>query len=54
MTARKATQKSIASDFGVRSEHRIDILNAKSIEKEHLNVFLTERSMEKTASFWDP
>ena len=26
----------------VRSEHRIDILNAKSIGKEYLNVFITE------------
>ena len=54
MTARKGTQQSIASGFGVRSEHRIDILIAKSIGKEHLNVFLTERSIKKTVSFWDP
>ena len=31
----------------------IDILNARSIEKEHLNVFITERFIEKTIPFWD-
>ena len=35
------------------SEHRIDILNAKSIGKKHLNVFITERFIEKAVSFWD-
>ena len=50
MTARKPTPQNIVSGFGVRSEHRIDILNAKSIGKEHLNVFLTERFIEKTVS----
>ena len=54
MTARKSTQQNVVSGCGVRSEHRIDILNAKSIGKEHLNVFMTERVIEKTVSFWDP
>ena len=42
-----------ASGFGVRSEHRLDILNAKPIGKEHLNVFITERFIEETVYFWD-
>ena len=54
MTARKSTLQNIVSGFGVRSEHRIGILNAKSIGKEHSNVFLTEQFIEKTVSFWDP
>ena len=41
MAARKSTLQNIVSGFGVRSEHRIDILNAKSVENEQLNVFLT-------------
>ena len=51
MTTRKSTLYNSFSGFGVRSEHRIDILNAKSIGKEHLNVFLTERFIERTLSF---
>ena len=50
----QAIEYSMVSGFGVSSEHRIDILNAKSIGKEHFNVFLTERFIEKTVSFWDP
>ena len=42
MAVRKSTLQNIFSGFGVRSEYRIEILNAKSIEKEHLNIFLTE------------
>ena len=38
----------------VHSEHRIDKLNAKSIWKENLKVFITELFIEKTVSFWDP
>ena len=48
MTARKSTLENIVSGCGVPSEHSTEILNAKSIEKEHLNVFLTERFIEKT------
>ena len=48
MSARKYTLQNIVSGCGVRSEHRIDILNAKSVGKEHLNVFITERFIEKT------
>ena len=54
MAVRKSTLQNIFSGFGVRSEYRIDILNAKSIEKEYLNIFLTEWFIEKTVSFWDP
>ena len=46
--------KNFASGCVVRSEHCLDILNAKSVGKEHFNVFITERSIEKTASFWYP
>ena len=53
MTKRKSTLKNIFSVCVVRSEHHIDILNAKSIGKEHLNVFTTEPFIEKTVSFWD-
>ena len=42
MATRKSTLKNIVSGCVVRSEHRIDILNAKSIKKEDLNVFITE------------
>ena len=31
MTARKSTLYNIVSGFGVRSEHHIDVLNAKSV-----------------------
>ena len=54
MTTRKPTLWNVGSGCDVRSEHRIDILNAKSVGKEHLNVFVTERFIEKTISFWDP
>ena len=42
MATRKSTLKNIVSGCVVRSEHRIDISNAKSIKKEDLNVFITE------------
>ena len=38
----------------VRSEHRIDILNAESIGKEHFNIFIAYLFLEKTVSFSDP
>ena len=50
MTTRKFTLIYIVSGCVVRSEHRIDILNAKSIGKAHLNVF-KEQFIEKTVSF---
>ena len=53
MTKRKSTLKNIDSGCAVRSEHRIDILNIKSVGKEHLNVFITEPLIEKMVSFWD-
>ena len=34
-----------------RSEHRIDILNANSIGKDHLKVFITELFIEKMVLF---
>ena len=54
MTTRKSTLKNIVSGCVVRSEHRIDILNVKSVRKKHLNVFITEPPIEKMVSFWDP
>ena len=45
--------KNIVFACVVRSEHRIDILNIKSIGKEHISVFITERFIEKTVSFLD-
>ena len=53
MTTRKSTLKNIVCGYVVRSEHRIDILNTRSIGKGHLNIFLTERFIGKTVSFWD-
>ena len=53
MTTRKSMLKNIVSGCVVRSEHRIDKLNAKLIGKEHLNVFITEPFIEKLVSFWD-
>ena len=41
MTTRKSMLKNIISGCVVRSEHRIAILEARSIRKEHLNVFIT-------------
>ena len=54
MITRKFTLKNIIPGFVAHSEHRIDILNTKSIGKEHLNVFIIARFIEKTVSFWDP
>ena len=45
--------KNNVSGCVVRSEHRIDILNARSIRKKHLNVFITERFFKKTVYFLD-
>ena len=50
---RISTLKVFFFGFVIRSEHRIDILNAKSIGKEHLNVLITDPFIEKTFSFWD-
>ena len=48
MTTRKSTlKKNIVFGCVVRSEHRIVTLNAKSIGKEHLNVFITEQFIKK-------
>ena len=52
-TTRKFTLQNIVSGCVVRSKHRIDILNAQSIGKEHLNVYITEQFIEKMISFWD-
>ena len=53
MTTRKTTLKNIVSGYAVRSEHRIYILNSKSIGKEHLDS-ITEGLMKKTVvSFRD-
>ena len=45
--------KNITFGFVVRFEHHTDMLNAKSIAKEHLNVFTTEPFIEKTVYFGD-
>ena len=50
MTTRKPTLKNFISGSVVRSDHCIDI-NAKSIRKEHLNVFITEPFIENLVSF---
>ena len=42
MITRKSTLKNIVSGCVAPSEHRINILTAKSIEKEYLNVSITE------------
>ena len=42
ITTRKSTLKNIAFGCVVRSEHRIDTLNAISIGEEYLNIFMTE------------
>ena len=55
ITTRKSTLKNIVFGCVVRSEHRIDTLNAISIGEEYLNIFMTERFIEKTVCFWgDP
>ena len=51
MTTRKSSLKNIVSSCAVRSEHRIDILNSKSIGKEDLNVFTTEAIYRKDGFF---
>ena len=53
MTTRKSPLKKIVSGCAACSEHCIHMLNAKSIGKEHLNIFITELFIEKTVSFWD-
>ena len=45
--------KNIFSGCLESSEHRMDMLSAKWIRKKHLNVFITDWFIEKTASFWD-
>ena len=42
MTTRKSKLKNIVSGYAVRSKHHIDILNAQSIGKKYLNVFITK------------
>ena len=49
MGTKKSTLKTIISGCVVRSEHGIDLLDAKSIEKEHLNVFIIEPFVKKMA-----
>ena len=44
----KSTQQTFAFDCVVLSEHRIDMVNAESIVKKHLNVFITARFIKKT------
>ena len=58
MATRKSTLKNIASGCVVRSEHGIDMRDAKSIEKEHLKVVIsihlkvfTGPLIKKTVSF---
>ena len=46
-------KKHIVPSCAVCSKHRIDIINARSIGKGHLNVFITERFIEKIVCFWD-
>ena len=41
----------IASSFVVCFKHCIDIINARSIEKAHLNVFITKRLIKKLFPF---
>ena len=45
--------ENIVSGCVARSEHHIDILNAKSTGKEHLKVFITEPFIGKMVSFWN-
>ena len=52
-STKKSTLTIFVSDCTVCSENRIDILNAKSIGKENLHVFITERFIKMTVSFWD-
>ena len=54
ITTRKSTLKHIAFGCVVRSEHRIDTLNAISIGEEYLNIFMTERFIEKTVFLGGP
>lgn len=51
--AGKSKLKNIISGRIARPEHRIDLLNVKSIGKEHLKNFITERFIENTFSFWN-
>ena len=51
MAARKSLLKNIVSGCVVCSKHCTDILNAKSIGREHLNIFITDPFIEKTVSF---
>ena len=54
VVTKKFTLKNIVSGCAVCSEHHIDILNVKSVGKEHLTPsFITESFIEKTVSFWD-
>ena len=53
MTTRKSTLKNIVFGCVLSSEHRIDILNVKSIGKTRLCVFIIESFIEKMVTFWD-
>ena len=48
MTKRKSKLKNVFSGCVVFSQHRIDIVNAKSIGKKHLKVLVTEPSSRAT------
>ena len=48
MTKRKSKLKNVFSECVVFSQHRIDIVNAKSIGKKHLKVLVTEPSSRTT------
>ena len=48
---KESLAKNIVSNCVECSEHRIDIINVRSIGKGHLNVFITERFIEQTVSF---
>ena len=53
MTTGKSTLRHVVSGCVVRSEHHIDMLSAELIMEEHLNIFITEPSIEQTVYFWD-
>ena len=44
--------QNIVSRCVTRSEHRIDVLNAKSIGKDHLKIFITIEKMVHLSKRW--
>ena len=44
--------ENIVSRCVTRSEHRIDVLNAKSIGKDHLKIFVTIEKMVHLSKRW--